>query len=48
VPAPSVDDLAAARLYVCVQWLGRPAAWTPPEQHRHDWRAEALELAESL
>ena len=47
-PRPCIDDLVAARLYVCVQWLGSSAAWTPPEQHRHDWLAEARELAESM
>lgn len=35
----------AARLQLCVQWLGMPARWVPPPAHTHDWGAEALELA---
>ena len=47
-PPLCLNDVAAARLYLCVQWLGSPAVWTPPEQHRHDWLAEARALAESI
>lgn len=40
-------DLRAARLLVCVQWLGWAASWTAPAAHRHDWLAEACRLAGS-
>jgi Phosphotransferase enzyme family len=42
------EALDAARLHLCVQWLGAPAGWVPPQAHRHDWMAEALELAERV
>ena len=38
-------DLDAARLHVCVQWLGWSTSWSPPQQHRHDWDTEARRLA---
>lgn len=38
-------DLRAARLLVCVQWLGWGRSWTAPAAHRHDWLAEACRLA---
>jgi thiamine kinase-like enzyme len=42
-------DLDLARLHLAVQWLGwAPPAWIPPEGQRHDWLAEAMELAERL
>jgi len=42
-------DLDFARLQVAIQWLGwAPPSWEPPEGQRHDWLAEALELAEEL
>jgi thiamine kinase-like enzyme len=48
----SKDDLAvglaACRLHLAVQWLGWSAAWTPPEEHRHDWLGEARAAAERL
>lgn len=46
-PAWSVD-LDAARLHLCVQWLGWMPGWTPPAEHRHDWLGEALQLAAAL
>jgi hypothetical protein len=42
---PWRTDLRAARLLVCVQWLGWAESWTPPAAHRHDWLAEACRLA---
>jgi len=39
-------DLDAARLLVCVQWLGWVPGWTAPVEHRHDWLAEARHLVE--
>jgi hypothetical protein len=42
-------DLDFARLQLAVQWLGwAPPTWSPPPGQRHDWLAEALELAEGL
>lgn len=38
-------DLCAARLHLCVQWIGATPEWTSPAQHRHDWMGEALEMA---
>ena len=38
-------DLRAARLLICVQWLGWAQSWTAPAAHRHDWLAEACRLA---
>lgn len=47
VPTFSPRDLDLARLQVAIQWLGwAPPKWRPPEEQRHDWLAEALELAE--
>lgn len=43
-----MDDLCAARLHLCVQWLGAPPDWTTPPIHRHDWLAEAHEMAALL
>lgn len=40
-------DLAAARLHLCVQWLGWAPGWTPPAEHAHDWLGEALALSEA-
>jgi aminoglycoside phosphotransferase (APT) family kinase protein len=49
VPAFTLRDLDLARLQVAVQWLGwAPPGWAPPENQRHDWLAEAIELAEGL
>jgi Phosphotransferase enzyme family len=41
-------SLDAARLHLCVQWLGTSPEWTPPPDHAHDWLDEALELAVAL
>jgi Ser/Thr protein kinase RdoA (MazF antagonist) len=40
-----IADLDSARLHQCVQWLGWSPGWTAPVQHRHDWLAQALQLA---
>lgn len=43
---PELDAaLDAARLLVALQWLGWSHDWTPPPEHRHDWAADARELA---
>jgi thiamine kinase-like enzyme len=42
-------DLDLARLQVAIQWLGwAPPQWQPPPEQRHDWLAEATQLAEEL
>lgn len=33
--------LDAARLGICVQWLGADPHWAPPEEQQRDWLAEA-------
>ncbi|HEV2787663.1 MAG TPA: aminoglycoside phosphotransferase family protein [Solirubrobacteraceae bacterium] len=43
-----LDALAHCRLFLAVQWLGWSRAWSPPAEHRHDWLAEAVALAEEL
>jgi hypothetical protein len=40
--------LSICRLHVAVQWLGWSSDWSPPEEHRQDWLAEALQIAHSL
>lgn len=42
--AASERRLTAARLGVCVQWLGADPEWTPPTGQHRDWLAEALEV----
>jgi hypothetical protein len=42
------DGLDFARLHLAVQWLGWSDTWTPPEEHAHDWLAEATALAGKL
>lgn len=50
--APSVDGFLAAldlcRLQVAVQWIGWLGRREPPPWQRHDWRAEAVRLAERV
>jgi Ser/Thr protein kinase RdoA (MazF antagonist) len=41
-----LEDLASARLHVCVQWLCWAPGWRPPAAHRHDWLADARAMAE--
>ncbi|MGQ0762593.1 MAG: aminoglycoside phosphotransferase family protein [Acidobacteriota bacterium] len=36
------------RLALAIQWLGWSRSWTPPLEHQHDWRTEALELSAKL
>jgi hypothetical protein len=37
-----------ARLHLAVQWLGWSDRWVPPKEHRHDWMAEMIHLAERI
>ena len=47
--SPSPRELALARLFVAVQWLGwAEPSWSPPPGQRQDWLGEALSLAEEL
>lgn len=41
-------DLELCRLHLAFQWLGWAENWTPPEDHEHDWAAEALRIADEL
>jgi thiamine kinase-like enzyme len=41
-------DLDAARLHVCIQWLGWAPGWRPPKAHRRDWLGDACALVERL
>lgn len=45
VPAHLDEALDAARLFVALQWLGWSREWSPPPEHRHDWAADAREIA---
>ncbi|HET7416415.1 MAG TPA: aminoglycoside phosphotransferase family protein [Solirubrobacterales bacterium] len=48
----SLGDLIAAvdlcRLSLALQWIGWAPGWEPPEEHRHDWVAEAMRLLEEI
>src|SRR4029078_8422966 len=50
--APSLPALRRGlnlcRLQLAVQWLGWSPDWTPPQEHRHDWLAEAQYAAGEL
>jgi hypothetical protein len=41
-------QMSACRLHLAVQWLGWSSDWSPPQEHRQDWLAEAIELADRL
>jgi Phosphotransferase enzyme family len=45
-----VDTVALdrARLALALRWIGWKPGWAPPVEHRHDWRGEAIVLAERL
>lgn len=48
----SIHDLLRGvdlcRLHLAVQWLGWSSDWSPPEQHRQNWLAEAVAVASRL
>ncbi len=48
IRATSAEALTCARLHFAVQWLGWAPDWSPPEEQRQDWLAEAVELGETL
>ncbi len=49
VPPFTERQLDLARLHHAVQWLGwAPRSWRPPVEQRHDWLADAEQLAEQL
>lgn len=39
-------ELDAARLQLCVQWIGADPRWLPPAGQRRDWLGDAVELLE--
>jgi hypothetical protein len=36
------------RLSLALQWIAWAPGWEPPEEHRHDWVAEAMQLLEEI
>ena len=40
--------LRCCRLHLAVRWLGWAENWNPPADHRRDWLAEAVQLAEGI
>ena len=48
LPADFDAALEFCRLHLAVQWLGWDPGWEPPDDHRHDWLAEAVASAERL
>jgi hypothetical protein len=43
-----MKSLRCCRLFLAIRWLGWSAAWQPPPEHRFDWLAEAMRLAETI
>jgi hypothetical protein len=41
-------SLQCCRLFQAIRWLGWSADWEPPSDHRFDWLAEAIHMAESI
>lgn len=48
LPQDFEKSLDCCRCHLAMLWLGWSAGWTPPEEHRHDWLREALDLGERL
>ena len=48
VPDDFDTALDYCRLHLAVQALGFEPAWEPPAEHRHDWLADALRIADDL
>jgi thiamine kinase-like enzyme len=43
-----LSSLRCCRLFQAIRWLGWSPDWQPPPEHRFDWLAEALQLAETI
>lgn len=43
-----IETLECARLMMALQWIGWSSAWSPPDEHRQDWLAEAQRTADRL
>ena len=39
-------SLRCCRLFQAIRWLGWSADWEPPSEHRFDWLAEAMQMAQ--
>ena len=48
IPADFDVALDCCRLHLAVQALGSAPEWQPPAEHRHDWLAESVRIAEEL
>jgi aminoglycoside phosphotransferase (APT) family kinase protein len=46
--AISAEGLTCGRLHLAMQWLGWAGGWSPPDEQRHDWLSEAVELGETM
>jgi hypothetical protein len=42
------EAMSFARLQFAIQWLGWSRDWSPPDEQRHDWLTEAVELGETM
>ncbi|MFN8036554.1 MAG: aminoglycoside phosphotransferase family protein [Acidimicrobiia bacterium] len=47
-PVEFEAGLAACRYFVCVEHLGAPVRWSPPEGQRHDWLRDACATVDVL
>jgi hypothetical protein len=48
LPADFDTALDSCRLHLAVQALGWDPEWRPPAEHRHDWLAESMRIANEL
>ncbi len=46
--AELIETIDHCRLHLAIQLLGWASDWAPPEEHTHNWLAEALRLADRL
>jgi aminoglycoside phosphotransferase (APT) family kinase protein len=42
------EALGCARVQLAIQWLGWARDWSPPEEQRHDWLSEAVDIGETM
>lgn len=47
-PKEFLRGLNLCRLHLAIQWLGWSANWSPPPDHRQNWLAEAVQMADFL